>query len=257
MQTEKIDSRIETIFSHAVALDQSGRLRNTIYLRKRTVFILNSDRTILLKFSLSSSFSPFKNPISFKAADYDSNMFHEKDGKIVFISKSGDMLKKKSCGVPELSPKEVLEIYKKFKKIETNKIEISKNILQLLDENLSHIEISGKDGNFKIIQRNIYDGTIIELSREKGKGFGVSHSDKIDSDFGPLGLRTQDFIALFAFNDSLVFNFPTGSKNGYCTVSGKNFKMKGIIALCLYDELGIITESDNSISKKKKKRKAG
>ena len=237
----KIDSRIEMIFSHAVAMDQSGRLRNTIYIENKNVYVVNSDNTVLLKFTLPSSANPFKNPISFKASDYDSNMFYEKNNKIVFETKFDDLTKKKSCGTPYLTPNKIIEIYHDFSPLKLNKVHLNKNIISLLDENLSHIEISSKNKQLKIIQRNIYDGTIIEITKNE-KGFGISE-DKIKTNFGPVGLRTNDFIALFSFNENLTFSFSKNKNKGYCRVLGRNFKMSGIISLCLYDELGTITDS--------------
>lgn len=257
---QRVDTRIESIFSHAVAMDQSGRLRNTIYVKNKEVYILNSDRTVMLRFILPSSASPFKNPVSFRASDYDSNTFYEEDGKIVFVSKSGDMVRKKSCSTPDLDPDGAAELFSGFSPVKNNRFQIHKNIIPLLDENLSHIEFKGTEGDLSVVQRNIYDGTVIEIEKEKESGFGVVSNDDINSDFGPLGLRTPDFLALFAFNDSLTFSFPEGSQFGFCRVVGRNFKMSGIIALCLYDEMGTIETVDEKSkpkpkSKPKKKRK--
>lgn len=251
---EKVDTRIESIFSHAVAMDQSGRLRNTVYVKDKEVYILNSDRTVILRFILPSSASPFKNPVSFRASDYDSNTFYEKDGQIIFVTKSGDMVRKKSCSTPDLNPDEAAELFSSFSPVKINRFQIHKNIIPLLDENLSHIEFKGIEGNLSVIQRNIYDGTVIKIEKEKESGFGVVSNDDINSDFGPLGLRTNDFLALFAFNDNLTFSFPEGSQFGICRVMGRNFKMSGIIALCLYDEMGTI-ETAKSEEKPKPKPK--
>lgn len=244
----KIDGKTETIFAHAVALDSSGRLRNTIYAIGKQVYILNSDHTVLLKFELSGSSNPFRLPISFKANDYDSSTFYEEDGKIVFVQKSGDIERKKFSGKGQLEPEEVSSMFAGFvMKDPLNTSSIHKDILPLLDENLSHIEFSGKKGVLKIIQRNIFDGTIIEITRKKETGMGVVKKDSIQEDFGPFGLRTNDFIALFAFNDEVSFEFPSGNCN-FINVQGRNYGMKGIISLCLYDEMGEITYSTGTIA---------
>lgn len=252
---QKVDNRIESIFSHAVAMDQAGRLRNTIYIQNKEVYILNSDRTVMLRFILPAAAAPFKNPVSFRASDYDSSTFYEENGKIIFVAKSGDMVRKKSCSTPDLDPSEAAELFAKFKPVKKNRFQIHKNIIPLLDENLSHIEFVGTDGQLMIIQRNIYDGTVINIEREKASGFGVTSNDDINSDFGPLGLRTNDFLALFAFNDQITFSFPDGIKSGFCRVMGRNFKMSGIVALCIYDELGSIeTVEEEKPEPKKTKR---
>lgn len=244
----KIDGKTETIFAHAVALDSSGRLRNTIYAIGKQVYILNSDHTVLLKFELSGASSPFRLPISFKANDYDSSTFYEEDGKIVFVQKSGDMERRKFSGKGQLEPEEVSAMFAGFTmKQPLNIANIHKDILPLLDENLSHIEFSGKNGVLKIIQRNIFDGTIIEITRKKETGMGVVKKDSIEENFGPFGLRTNDFIALFSFNDEVSFAFPSSECN-FIYVQGRNYGMKGIISLCLYDEMGEITYSTGTVA---------
>ncbi len=73
-------------------------------------------------------------------------------------------------------------------------------------------------------------------------GFGVGHFDEINTGgFGPIGVRTNDFLALFSFNDLLEMYF--NRDVNYCRVRGRNFRMDCVIALCVYDELGNITLS--------------
>lgn len=244
----KIDGKTESIFAHAVALDSSGRLRNAIYAIENLVYILNSDHTVLLRFSLSGSSKPFKHPISFKANDYDSSTFYEEDGKIVFVQKSGDMERRKFSGKGQLEPEEIEALYDGFDSSESaNFATLHKDILPLLDESLSHIEFSGKNGVLKIVQRNIFDGTLIEITRQKETGMGIVKKDSIEEDFGPFGLRTSDFIALFSFNDEVKMFFPSGDCN-FIAVTGRAFGMSGIISLCLYDEMGEITYSTGTVA---------
>lgn len=247
----KIDGKTETIFAHAVALDSSGRLKNTIYAIVNVIYILNSDHTVLLRFDLPKSSAPFKSPISFKANDYDSNTFYEEDGKIVFLKKAGDMERRKFSGKGNLEPEEIETLFAGMNMASKNVSILHKDILSLLDESLSHIEFSGKGDQLKIIQRNIFDGTIIEITRTKSTGFGAVKKDSILSDFGPFGMRTGDFIALFSFNDEIEFVFPSGQEQ-YLFVFGKKVPMKGIVALCFYDEMGEITYSTGDIERAEK-----
>lgn len=241
----KISGTIEQIFAHAVALDQSGGLKNSIYADGKEVFIMNYDHTVLLRFKLRGSENPFDNPISFKANDYDSNEFYEEDGKIVFVSGIKGYERKKTCGKAEYTPEEVKKLFKEYKKElgERETLVIDKSIISLLDQDLSHIEFSGKKGEpLKMIQRNIYSGGVVEIS-EKTEGL---FSNELKKDFGPVGVKTADFIALFTFQDSLVFDFPDTNKEDYIfvhSVDKKKRDMSGCIALCLYDELIKIQES--------------
>ena len=238
-----ISNRVEEIFSHAVALDQAGRLRNTIYVIERDVYIINSDNTVFLRFQLRESEKPFAHPISFRANDYDSRSFHEEGGRIVFTTEAGGYTRTKTCGTPDATPEEVRSLFRTFKPVSTNKVRLTRDILSLLEDNLSHIEIRAEDGAIHFIQRNIYSGSVIEISRAEAEGaFGVDSPDELEGDFGPIGIRTGDFSALFTFQEQLMFTFP--SKGDYCCVRSGDPKMKmtGIIAHCIYDELGTITE---------------
>lgn len=237
---KKIDPRVESVFAHAAAMHQSGRMKNTIYVKEKEVYILNVDSSVLLRFILSASSAPFDQPLGFKADDYETSSLYEKDGKIIFEKEEGEWNIKKSCGTTELTPDHVADIFSNFPPIKTNRITLRSSITSLLDTKLSHVELSGQvHDSINIKQKNIYDGKLIDITRKKATGMGISEKDNITENFGPLAIRTNDLIALFSFNDQLTFSFGSGDK-GYCRVTGRNFKMAGIIGLCRYDELGTI-----------------
>lgn len=241
----KINSRIEDIFSHAVALEQSGRMKNKIYALNNSIFIMNFDRTVLLRFLLRKNETSFKNPVSFWANDYDGNQFYEEAGKIIFIQENDGFVRKKSCGTPEESPEDIDALFNSFSIPENNILRLPKTILELMDENLSHIEISTVEKQLFFIQQNIYSGARIEITRKAGKGFDITNiQDSIQSDFGPIGMRTGDFAALFSFSNNISFQFNNGLSD-YCYVVNKDRRceMEGFVSHCLYDELGQITES--------------
>lgn len=251
-----ISPRVEEIFSQAVALEQSGRMKNTVFATGDTIYILNFDQTILLRFKLRKSEAVFDHPVSFKANDYDSNKFYEEDGKIVFLSEGGGFQRKTSCTSPGDTPDDIAGLFDSYAVPDANMIRFNKQILPLLEEKLSHLEISGVNGKLVVEQRNIYSGSVIELTRKEEGGFGMASEDDISSDFGPVGLRTNDFLALFAFLDSLTFYFPDNGDN-YCYVNSEDPRlvMDGFISLCAYDELGGITESKEAPNGGRKEQK--
>lgn len=254
----KIDGLVERIFAQAVALDQSGGLRNTIYALGKEIFILNYDHTVLLRFKLRPSEVPFEHPISFRANDYDSNEFEEEDGKIIFITNQHGFQKRKSCGTPGLSPSDVQSIYHKYvgDEVGGETIRLHQDVLSSLESNLSHIEFSGqKGGKLKMIQRNIYSGAVIEVERREGKGF---FKEELGIDFGPIALRTNDFSALFNFEPILDFTFPAGVGKGddyiiIKSVDQKKRDVSGVVACCLYDEIIEIREAKGNRGRKKSK----
>ena len=259
----KVSNRVENIFAHAVALDQSGGMKNTVYALDREIFILNYDHTILLRFRLRDSEKPFKDPISFRANDYDSSKFYEENGKIVFETEKGGYVRKKSCGTPGMTPEDVKELFDSYSTPEGESLTISKSVLSLLDENLSHIEFSAdEDGPLNMVQRNVYSGAIIEISPKEA---GLSGVHKFENAFGPIGLRTADFMGLFSFQDSLIFTFALDSSaddeenmgNGFIlaeSLDKKKMDMQALVACCLYDEIIEIKEAKNGREKSKIRR---
>lgn len=240
-----ISNRVEDIFAHAVAMEQSGRLRSTIYCIGNQVYILNADNTVLLRFGLRKSETPFEHPVSFRANDYDSKDLREKNGKIIFTQKAEGFSRSKSCAAPGSTPEEVEALFKSFAPINSNSIHIPRSMLSLLDESLSHLEFkTDKDGGkMLIIQRNIYTGAIIRVRRSEGEGLDLSGMDTIQGTFGPFGIRTPDFLALFAFTEAIKICFPKGTDGDYVYIASTDPKvdMEGILSCCLYDELGNIT----------------
>lgn len=244
-QTMKLNDRLEDIFAHAVALQQAGKLRSTIYCIGRKVYILNQDDTVIMRFRLRKvdqhrgDLLEFEQPVSFHANDYDSKHVEYKDGKICFIQESeGErgFIRTKSCRTPAMTPEEVEELFKSYPVEITNTVQLHSKMLGLLDENLSHIEFSAQNGEFKIVQRNVYSGSVIEIKRKEGKGGFYENKDDLE-DFEPMGLRTNDFMALFNFVDNLQFHFLS---EGFICVDSHDKKtpMRAIISKCVYDELG-------------------
>ena len=229
-----MDLKIERIFSHAVALDQSSRMKNTIYCFNRIVFILNNEGTVMLRFIIPSLSTAFSNPISFKADDYESGKFQEKDGKVIFTCIGDEFTRSKCCKTPSLTFTDVEKIWESLIKSQPHStFTIHKKSLSLLEEDLSHLEISSKEKSLVIVQRDIFSGTVITLTRRKA-GLDQHKPDNITRDFDPVGIRTGDFMALYSFQDSIQFGVT--NQPGYFLL--KDGDMEGVVAHCLYDQLG-------------------
>ncbi len=243
----RISASVEQIFAHAVAMEQSGGLRNTVYALGNEIFIFGYDHTILLRFKLRKSETPFADPISFRANDYDSQEFYEEDGKIVFAQHSGEYTRLKRCGTPDTTPAEVKAIFEKLLKAQGEFVEVQldKQVLPLLDRSLSHTEFVGVEGEpLKLIQRNIYSGTTIEV--EKGGGGGLLGAETMADDIEPIALKTPDFAALFLFQDALRFQLPVLGKGDFIRVDSmvkQRRDMTALVACCIYDEIIEIKEA--------------
>jgi hypothetical protein len=240
---DKFVEEVQDIFSHAMALEQDGRQKNMLFCFENFVYTLNADKTMLLRFVVSKKI--FKEPVGFFASDYDSPDFTVENGAIVFHKKGVEFDRKKSCKVPDQNFKDAETLYQKFI-TEAQKQPYLANIVfyqtstELFDSGLSHIEFRSKEKKLFIIQRDIFSGSIIELTRKPSDGFGLGVNvaeDDIKEDFGPLGMRTGDLMALFALNKRIKINFLPPGK-GYFVIEGDNFDMTGIVAGCLYDDIG-------------------
>jgi len=254
----KVTGKVENIFAHAVALDQNGGLRNTIFGLGDEVYIMNYDHTILLRFPLPKSAMKFDPPISFKANDYDSDEFEQEGDKIIFTSEKNGYLRKKTCGVAELTPQQVRDLFKEYTdedEAERHTISINKGMLELLDHNLSHVEFIAEPGEeIRMIQRNIYSGGIIEV---KKKG-GLMDDESTDYKIGPVAIKTGDFAALFAFTEIVNFSFPVEGAEDYILIKAmkSNVPFDGVVACCLYDEIIEIKNSKHHGREKQKIRRS-
>lgn len=239
----KISGRVAKIFAHAVALQQSGRLRNTIYCQGNTIYILNQDNTIIMKFLLRSSENRFTFPINFNANDYDLLTAHDlletdEHDKVIFIQHHKEFIREKKCVPPDIPFTTVRKMYKsKIKNLDIKcLVTLGKDFKGCLQEDLSHIEFSSYKGKFKAIQRHIYTGALITITKNfEAKPTLLSKSRQ--SSFGPIGVRTNDFLALYTFTDSVKFGFTRGNVSRFESKHGLT-PFVGILSHCKYDELG-------------------
>jgi hypothetical protein len=240
----KNEFEVEKIFAYAVALEQTGRQKNMIFGWQNIIYILNADKTVLLR--LQTTKDAFPEPFGFFASDYDSPNFIIKDGGVEFIQRGTEFERTKKCRVPNQSFSDAEEMFFKFYQPDSflYYITFHKESLSFLNESLSHIEFRVKDGKLTIIQRDIYSGTIIELNRKiELEGLGLVENEDVLPP-GPLcnmpiaGIRTNDFLALFNFNDKIKLYLPENP--GYFIIEGIHNELIGIVSGCLYDELGTI-----------------
>jgi len=226
-----IEGKTELIFAQAVSLSQSGKMKSTIHAGKKSIFIINMDSTILLFFK---SHQEFSDPFSFFANDYESNNIIVRDGKIVFITKKGEIRREKVCPAPKEIWEEIRKYWKDHKPEEKIFFKITSDVIPFLDDELSHVEI-GKEEKKTIflVQRDIYSGSKVEISFEK-EGFDLEE----DVEIPVFGLRTGDFKTLFNFEPYITF-YPQTGKN-WIYFCGSTGRFQGIIATCLYDELGYV-----------------
>ena len=236
-----VNSRIEGIFSYAMAMDNRG-IKNIIHCIGSSIYIVNFDYSMILHFSLRQNEISFDSPISFNANDYDSPDFSiEKndDGEevIIFRTTSKEYERKKICKSDEsiLDAKTIAKTFHRLQK-EAKKSEylfyLSSECISLLEEDLSHIEISVRASKLKLCQRNVYSGTIIEVIPKSASGFFTI--DKLPETLSPIALKTKDFTSLFVTCKSLSF-VPT---NEFVWVrDSKKDDFEAVVALCKYDAI--------------------
>jgi hypothetical protein len=227
-------AEIETFFAHAVALEQRGRGKNMILLNGSDALIMNYDKTVILHRELER-FS-FDDEMVLFASDYDSSDFEIQGERVVFKTSSDNFTRKKFCKVPGVSFSDVMEAFKKGDSLRAGdlpSLTFDSTDLSLLDSGLSHVEFLSREGKPVIIQRDIFSGSIIELTPRK-KGFGAKEV-KSGFDIEKIGMRTQDLDALLSFGGKATIIFP----GNIMIATLPSFK--AVIGGCLYDELGNIS----------------
>jgi len=222
-----VDKRLETIFAQAVGLAKSE-----IYVYPGEVLIVNTDGTAMLRFECPGLKTEY---FAFKTEDYDSNVISVVDGEVSFITKSGTWTREKT---PEQIPKErgkavkatwdsiIADVDRKAR------FTFSKEQMSLIDDRLSHMEISAVSNRILILQRDIYSGAITRIW-EDGSTDGLLGA-QIRPDFGPVALRTSDFTSLFSFQKQLTIDMQ--DRWAVCT-GPLQPKFEAIIGACTFDEI--------------------
>ena len=248
-----VSNRLERLFSYAAALQQNGRLKNTVYCYRSYVYIVNQDHTVMLRFTLKEGEASFDKPFSFHANDYDSQKIIIEDGFITFVQNNDKYVRAKQCRSPETTPQ---HIHKNFQAIRkeastTCAIRIGKSIIPLLDESLSHIEFEGKDEILIVTQRNVFSGTVSTIKENGLEKACLGVTPKV-TNFGPIAVRTKDFLAIYEENAAgPIFKFGD-NKIVKVKVDNGLFKFDGLLAQCKYDELGgSLTEKEKNSGRKK------
>ena len=232
-----VNKRIEGIFAQAVAMDNRG-IKNMIHCIGDNIYVVNFDYSMILRFSLRQSEARFEVPISFNANEYDSPQFTFEitpDGsKIVFRTMEKEFTRRKICYTKSVSPnaEDIDKLYQELKKKAEQSqylFYLSADCVPLLEEDLSHVEISVENSSLILRQRNIYTGTIVEVESNE-KGFFTVN--RLPKEMPPIALKTKDFISLFNIQKSLAF-IPT--EDFLAVKDPQKDDFDGVLALCKYD----------------------
>jgi len=236
-QKVSVNKRIEGIFAQAVAMDNRG-IKNMIHCIGDNVYVVNFDYSMILRFSLRQSEARFEVPISFNANEYDSPNFTfeitENGSKIVFRTVEKEFTRRKICYTKSVSPnaEDIDRLYQELKKKAEQSqylFYLSSDCVPLLEEDLSHVEISVENSSLILRQRNIYTGTIVEVESNE-KGFFTVN--KLPKEMPPIALKTKDFTSLFNIQKSLAF-IPT--EDFLFVKDPQKDDLDGVLALCKYD----------------------
>ena len=232
--TVNIDDRTEMLLSQAVALAQSGKMKSTVHFAQDNLYILNMDKTICVRFA-----SPGSSSFSFFANDYESRRMEVQDGRVTFNSGRGGYQRSKSCPVPKTTAEDVQAAWKRYSPDKSNSFSLGSEVMSLLDEGLSHVEVSRKEG-VKLVQRDIYTGAVVEVQIPSSGGLLNTQAD--GSPFPVFGLRTADLQALFTFRGTLFFYIQPEGRN-WVYIEDSGIGMAAVLTTCLYDEMAYLAEA--------------
>ena len=232
-----VNKRIEGIFAQAVAMDNRG-IKNMIHCIGDNIYIVNFDYSMILRFSLRQSEARFEVPISFNANEYDSPNFTfeitENGSKIVFHTVEREFTRRKICQTKSVSPnaEDIDKLYQELKKKAEQSeylFYLSSDCVPLLEEDLSHVEISVENSSLILRQRNIYTGTMVEVESNE-KGFFTVN--RLPKEMPPIALKTKDFTSLFNIQKSLAF---IPAEDFLFVKDPQKDDFDGVLALCKYD----------------------
>jgi len=254
-----VTAELETIFAQAVSLSQSGRMVSTIYAGDREVFIFNGDKTMLFHFDLPPHSPVISPPIAFSANDYDSNSLRTEGDRVIFSRQTAEFVREKVVAKPEKTVQQIRELYTGFmtKPVPASlTFSFPASFLSLLEEGLSHVEFVIKDSVLTVLQRDIYSGALIKITKKEDGGLlfgGVGIDPGVNPVSIPtIGIRTTDFISLFSFQKEIQLRFP--AEGHWVLGMGEMWGMRVLIGSCLYDSIGttnILYDNTSLVGKEK------
>ena len=229
-------SQLEKIFAHAAALHSEGKMKNWIYGEGTKIYILNTDCSLLMKFKVPWELGHF----CFSAHEYEGQEFHLSPTGMIFKSQDQDYERtkfspvnppysfewiKRTWGILDQKTKECKPI---------GKIVLEDKVLRWLEKDLPHTEFVLKEKGWSLVQRNIYTGEIIQITK-KPRPLTLLDKDEVMGERN-IGLRTNDFFALFTFVPKLSFYFYDLPFAQAMNLSF--FDMRVFLGGCFYDSLG-------------------
>jgi len=188
-----------------------------------------------MRFLLRKTETAFDPPVSFRASDYDSSQFEVVGDRIVFSSTKGNYVRRKVCGpAKDYDPREIRQIYHQLISRAKNSpftFTLAADCCALLEDSLSHVELSVEDGQLLLRQRNVYTGSIVEVTP---KLEGLLSDLALPDAFGPVAVKTSDFTALFSFHDALQFH---PAQDILMVTEPSRGEFDAVLGLCQYDEI--------------------
>lgn len=239
-EVQKLTREIEYVFEIAVALEKDIKMRNAVLCRGSNIWIVNFDRTLILKYPIKGK---FKNDVSFYSTDYDSSNFIEEDGALHFIKYYGDYERKKvSSATFTLSDIDMDTLWKELavKKPYDVEFNMSEKMLNLFRDDLSHIEVRiSPEKQVQFLQRDIFSGGIILVKRkDKSVSLLADPNEKVLREVEPFAIRLQDLSAILYKEGNVKFHLSKDSP-GRCYIKALQFE--ALVSWCVYDELGTVT----------------
>lgn len=238
-EVTKLTKEMEWIFETAVALEKDIKMRNAVLCRGSNIWIVNFDRTLIMKFPIKGA---FKNDVSFYSTDYDSSNFVEEDGTLHFVKYYGEYERKKvSSAMFTLIDIDIDNLWKELSVKKPYDVEfiMTEKMMSLFRDDLTHVEVRISDEKkVQFVQRDIFSGSIIYVKKKEKQGLLADPNEKVLKIVEPFAIRLQDLSALLNKEGNVKFHLSEKSP-GRCHVQSSRFE--AIVSWCVYDELGTVT----------------
>lgn len=253
--------RIEDVLTFALQLNRNIG-DTTVHLKGRVAFVVNSDRTVLAKISgLVEAY----DEVGFVTTDFEGDSYRALKDRVTFVQRSGRFMREKTCSTPDLKFGDVEEAFERLVGEDEGKVTVrmESGVCKVLNQDLSHVELWAEQTGFRLLQRDMYSGSVIRITEARAEGPSVSLFDLKSVEGVPKGrsvkvaLRTKDLIGLLMASPNSVYSL--GEK--FCVVRDcDSGEFVAVISSCVYDNIFIdttIEETEDERRRKEPKERKG
>lgn len=213
--------RLDQIVAAAVNFGRGAAGDAVVAWRRRMVYVLSYDRTVLLRVT---GVTPVRDDeVVFRACDYEGPLCSMEGLKVIF--KIAD-----NAAVEVPRPSYSFEgLDALFERLRPDPVAanpslfLSDRLLAVIDDGLPHVEFTWQGHDCIIRQRDIYTGKLLTIRA----------MPNVHADTDPLAIRTADLLGLFKLGKTILLE-----RHGSMFHATDGQHWSAMVGGCLYDAMG-------------------